>query len=65
MLLNFSLCLHYFCENGQEQEQFLTFVDVSPDRTVNILHRHEVQVAQDYSFEGKTVSQSHNGLYDK
>jgi hypothetical protein len=50
-------------ENGQVQEGFLCFVDVSFDRTADTLYEFVVRVAQNYSFECKIVSQIYDGEF--
>lgn len=47
----YQILLNLLCEIGQVQERFLSLITKSPHRTANVLYRHVVQVAQDYSSE--------------
>ncbi|XP_063231899.1 zinc finger MYM-type protein 1-like [Bacillus rossius redtenbacheri] len=56
-----SSVLRYVTRNGDVEERFLKFVDVSDDRTANGLYQHAIQILEDFKCVDKLVAQTYDG----
>lgn len=57
-----STTLRYFnSENGEINERFITFTDVSSDKSADGLFKHVQNIASEYDISNKLVAQTFNG----
>ncbi|KAJ8896228.1 hypothetical protein PR048_001571 [Dryococelus australis] len=56
-----SSVLRYVTRDGNVEERFLKFIDVSDDRTVNGLYQHAIQILEDFKCIDKLVAQTYDG----
>ncbi|KAJ8865612.1 hypothetical protein PR048_033132 [Dryococelus australis] len=56
-----SYVLRYVTRDGNAEERFLEFIDVSDDRTANGFYQHGIQILEDFKCADKLVAQTYNG----
>lgn len=61
MKAQISSVLRFVSENGQIQERFLHFKDISQDRSANALFLHATQVLAEFNCASKLVAQTYDG----